>query len=149
VGPIIPQARISGERYIITMTEYLTRWAEETPITNCTRETSTQFLFENVGTRFGCPRILLSDQGTQFLNKTIATLIEDFQIHHHKSTMYHPQANGIVEDFYKILENALTKICNVEQYNWDLRFPTILWEYMTTSKKLIGNTHFNLVYGKE
>jgi hypothetical protein len=27
VGPINPPAKRSGERYIITVTEYLTRWA--------------------------------------------------------------------------------------------------------------------------
>ena len=66
VGPINPPAKKSGARYIITTTEYLTHWAEAQPVKDCSVATTAKFIFDNILTRFGCPRILMSDQGSHF-----------------------------------------------------------------------------------
>ena len=61
----------------------------------------------------------MSDRGTHFINETFKALIEEFQVHHARSTPYHPQVNGIVEAFKNILEHVLTKVCNAQQSEWD------------------------------
>jgi len=78
IGTINPLGKITGARYSITAINYLTRWAEAEPMKDCNSATTVQFLFEHVITRFGCPRILMSDQGTHFLNKTIVAMTEEF-----------------------------------------------------------------------
>jgi len=71
------------------------------------------FIFENVITRFGFPKVLMSDQDTHFFIDTIYVLTQEFIIHHQKSTPYYPQASRTIEAFNKILEHPLTKVFNV------------------------------------
>jgi hypothetical protein len=52
VGPINPPKQRSGDRDIITSTEYLTTWEKATPIKDCSAKTTTHFLFEKVITIF-------------------------------------------------------------------------------------------------
>ena len=78
VGPISPLGKGTSACYIITMTDYLTRWVEAAPVKDCTAMTATKFLLENVVIRFGFPKIILSDQGTHFVNKLIDELTAEF-----------------------------------------------------------------------
>jgi hypothetical protein len=116
-------------------------------VKDCSAKIVPHFLFEKVIIRFGCQRVLRRDQGMHFINNTLNAMTEEFEVHHQKSTPYHPHENGTVQEFNKILENALTKICNVNGDDWDLKVPAILWAYRTTCKKLTGNMPFKLVYG--
>jgi transposase InsO family protein len=149
IGPINPMTKHSKARYIITTTDYLTRWDEATVVQDCSTDTAARFIFESIITRFGCPRSLTSDQGGHFISSTIENITTEFLIQHHKSIPYHPQANGTVEAFNKILERGLMKVCCTNREDWDDRVPTVLWAYRTTTKKLHKYTPFQLVYGKE
>jgi hypothetical protein len=82
VGPIAPVTKHGRKRYILVDTNYATKWAEAMACKNNDAKTVARFLYENIISRFGCPKELISDRGTHFLNEAIAELTNKFLIKH-------------------------------------------------------------------
>ena len=74
LGPINPPGKRTSAWYIIIAIDYLKRWAKATPVVDYTTTMTTRFLFDNIMTRFECPRILMSNQGIHFINHTVSVL---------------------------------------------------------------------------
>jgi transposase InsO family protein len=124
-------------------------WVEAVIVQEYLTDTTARLIFENIIIRFGCPRSLTSDQRAHLISSTIENITTKFLIQHHKRIPYHPQANGTIEAFNKILERGLTKVCCTNREDWDDRVPAVLWAYRTTTKKLHRYMPIQLVYGKE
>ena len=64
VGPL---PRATGNRqWLIVATDYFTKWVETEPLACITDSESRKFIWKNIITRFGIPKCLISDNGTQF-----------------------------------------------------------------------------------
>ena len=129
VGPIKPPVKQTHAKSIIVATNYLTKWAEAKVTMKNDAQTTTQFFYEHVFTRYGLPIEIMSDQGAHFINEVIEFLLEEFMVIHRRSAPYHPQANGQVESTNKTLYTALTKVLEGTHTNWDQKLHSILWAY--------------------
>eukprot|EP00253_Pinus_taeda_P021947 PITA_21947 len=94
IGPI--KSTSNGKRYILVCTDYVKKWAEAKALVRATKQIVVNFLFEEIFVRYGVPREIVTDQGTQFTSKLVKDITEKYQIKHRRSTPYHPQANGQV-----------------------------------------------------
>jgi transposase InsO family protein len=88
VGPINPMSH--RRRYILVCTYYVTKWVEAKALYSANEQYLVDFLFEDIFTRFGVPREIVTDQGTQFTSNLVKAIIEQYQIKHIKSSPYHP-----------------------------------------------------------
>ena len=55
IGPINQPAKTTKNRYIITTTDYTTKWVEARALKDNTSKSIAKFLFEEIITKFGCP----------------------------------------------------------------------------------------------
>ncbi|KAL2235166.1 UNVERIFIED_CONTAM: Gag-Pol polyprotein [Sesamum indicum] len=102
----------------------------------------------NIICRFGVPRILISDNGTQFQGKEITSWLKELKIRQNFTSVGHPQSNGQIEVTNRtILQHLKTRIKS--KGSWDEELPGVLWAYRTTPRSSTGESPFCLVYGSE
>ena len=107
-----------------------------------------KFLKENIFSRFGVPKAIISDGGSHFYNKPFENLLDKFGLKHKVATPYHPQTSGQVELANKEIKTILMKVVNSNRKDWYLRLLDSLWAYRTTFKTILGMLSYCLVYGK-
>ncbi len=96
--------------------------------------------------RFGCAKVVISDQGREFVNRVNEYLFSITKTEHRITSAYHPQANGMVERFNQTLQRSLVKVVNSNQSNWDEKLDGILFAYRTSQHQSSKFTPFELMY---
>ncbi|GAA0170034.1 hypothetical protein LIER_24384 [Lithospermum erythrorhizon] len=111
-----------------------------------------RFLWTHIITRFGIPKVLISDNGPQFEGNVLVEFCEKYDIETRFSPVYYPQANGQVEVMNRIIFSGLKKnMVQISANNeaWTEELPMVLWSLRTTPAHTTGETPFALVYCTE
>ncbi|KAL7841522.1 hypothetical protein SRHO_G00252130 [Serrasalmus rhombeus] len=146
VGPL-PRSR-SGNRYILTLCDYATRYPEAFALRNVKTRQVVNALIQLIS-RVGIPREILTDQGTNFTSKQLKDVFSLLGIKGLKTTPYHPQTDGLVERFNKTLKVMLRRFVNETGSDWDTWLPYVLFAYREVPQASVGFSPFQLLYGRE
>ena len=130
-------------------TDYVTKWAKVEATREDDKHVVAKFLKEKILSHYGCPKELVSDRGTHFVNDVIKVLTEKYKIKHRLTSSYHPRANGQIEKTNGILCKIITKTVQNSMTDWDSKLIAALWAYRSTYKVTTKFTPFQFVYGQE
>eukprot|EP00253_Pinus_taeda_P022667 PITA_22667 len=124
----------TNQNYIIMAIDYFTKWAEAMPTYKNDSETAALFLFNQIISRFGIPREIVTDHGSHFQNQLMSKLALKLGFRQELSSTYYPQANGQVEAIKKTLKMILQRTIDKNMSNCHhMLYPT-LWAYRTSVK---------------
>ncbi|KAL5545199.1 hypothetical protein UlMin_008983 [Ulmus minor] len=115
----------------------------------CQQQNVTAFIWKNIVCRFGVPRELISDHGTQFENEKLQSICDRLGIIKVFSSPAHPKSNGQVEAVNKTIKQTLKKKLEKSKGAWVDELPLVLWAYRTSFRAATGETPFSLAYGVE
>ena len=147
VGPF-PESE-SGNKYILVVSDYFTKWVEAYGIANQEASTIAQTLVDEFFCRFSPPRQLHSDQGRQFESQVIAQICKLLGIVKSRTSPYHPQSDGQVERFNRTLLDMLATSAKDHPWSWEHHLRKVCFAYNTSVHSTTGFTPFYLLFGRQ
>jgi hypothetical protein len=148
IGEINPHSS-AQHRWILTATDYFTKWVEAILTRKATDSVVIDFLEENILARFGCPRKIVTDNAQAFKSMAMVSFCHKYNIVLVHSTTYYLQGNGLVESSNKSLISIIKKVLNENKKSWHLHLKYALWKNRIGTKKSIGTSPFQMVYGTD
>ncbi len=146
VGPL-PESE-SGNKYLLIAADYFSKWPEAYPIPNQEARTVADVLVKEFICRFGVPLYLHSDQGRNFEAAVFAEMCSLLGIKKTRTTVLHPQSEGMVERMNRTLEAQLSKFVDDHQRDWDEYIPLLLMAYRTAEHEATGYTPPKIMLGR-
>ena len=137
-----------GNKNILVMVDHLTSWPIVKAIPNKEATTVAEAIFEKLILKHGSPEILLSDNGTEFTNDTLAYVCQEFNIKQSFTSPYTPGSNGKTENFNKFLKASIRELCQEDTATWDQVLDQILFAYRCCPHTSTGEAPYTLLYGR-
>ena len=130
LGPL-PKTK-QGNQFIVVIGDYFTKWMEAFTAPDEKAENVAAIVVQQFICRFGVPRQLHSDKGSNFESNLFQQVCKLLDIDKTRTTSRRPQSDGMVERFNRILECMLTVYVEKHQRRWDEFLPYVMLAYLSS-----------------
>ncbi|GFX28125.1 hypothetical protein TNCV_424521 [Trichonephila clavipes] len=143
-----PHPRSSDDNNnILVVMDYFTKWPEAYPIPDQETSTVAEVLVRQWISRFGVPLQLHSDQGRNFDSAVCKRLCEILAIDKTRTTVLHPQSDGMVERFNRTILKCLSLLVSSNQQDWDKKLPFFLLAYRSAVHETTNYSPSQMLFG--
>uniref|UniRef100_K7EYA7 Gypsy retrotransposon integrase-like protein 1 n=1 Tax=Pelodiscus sinensis TaxID=13735 RepID=K7EYA7_PELSI len=146
VGPVEKSGR--GHQFILVLIDYATRYPEAVPLRSTTASVIAGELVK-IFARVGLPREVLTDQGPNVTSRVMSELCRMLRIKTLRTSVYHPQTDGLVERFNKTLKAMIRRFIHDDPREWDKMLPALLFAVREVPQASSGYSPFELLYGRQ
>ncbi len=149
LGPL-PETE-SGNKYILVIGDYFTKYMEALPIPDQRAETVANVFVKEFVCRYGMPMELHSDQGSNFQSEVFKETLQLLGVSQTRTCSYNPKSDGMIERYNRTLLNLVSTLIepNKNQRDWDTVLPFAGYAYRSTVQESTGETPNMLMFGRE
>uniref|UniRef100_A0ABD2WRQ5 Integrase catalytic domain-containing protein n=1 Tax=Trichogramma kaykai TaxID=54128 RepID=A0ABD2WRQ5_9HYME len=138
-----------GSRHLLVVTDMFSRWVEVFPIVATDATTIAARVEKDVFARWGFPRAVLTDNGTQCTSKAWAIACKTWQAIPWTTANYWPQANPTERRNQEIKTALRTQLRGWPHNEWDEHLPKILFQLRNRRNAATGKTPAEILLGRE
>lgn len=138
----------NGFRYLLVCIDSFSRFSILVPLKDKTARSVARALINEVICRYASPKVLLSDNGTEFNNAILKAVCETFQIKKCNILPYAPQANGKVERANRRILDIIRFISGSTS-SWDEHIPLVECSLNSAVHSSVNESPHFILYGSD
>jgi transposase InsO family protein len=135
-------------RYVLVIIDVFTKFVEAVPLRSISTKSIANAIITRIICRYGAPRALLSDLGSNFISRLAMAIYQLLDIKKLNTSGYHPQTNGLVERFNSTLKAMIRMYTNLEFTDWDDFLPYCVFAYNTSIQETTKYSPYYLLFGR-
>lgn len=144
VGPQPPSK--SGATYLLTVMCQATRYPAAYPLRTITARSVVRALSQFICI-FGVPRVIQSDQGSNFSSHLFTQVLRQLRIKHNQASACHAQSQGALESFHQTLKSMLRTYCVQMGNDWEEGLPWLVLAAREVIQESTGFSPKDLLFG--
>jgi transposase InsO family protein len=137
-----------GNQYLLVMVDFLTKFTVAEALPDQSADTVCHAVMRMTAT-MGNPKVLLTDQGSQFTGELFTALCQLKNVYPTVTTTYHPAGNSNVETMNRSIIAMLKAQVNRDCDEWDDLIPVVLQLYNSSVHTTHSGIPFKLMFGRE
>lgn len=145
VGPITRSK--NGNTVLLVIVDWVTKYVIAEPFRMASASHMVEFLEKYVFLKFSTPRIIITDNGSQFLSQCFESFLRRYDIKHMRTAFYSPMCNP-AERTNRTLVTCIRTLIDDDQRDWDVHLQQVICAINTAKQETLGCSPYYANYGR-
>ena len=138
-----------GFKWILTCIDLHSSFLLAIPIKSKLADDVIHAYVESILPQIGPSRFILMDNGTEFKNDTMNSVLIGLNMEHKFTMVYFPRGNSRLENSHALLKRSISKYIDLLDVEWDRCLNLVTYAFNISPSSDNCSSTYYIVYGKE